>query len=312
MLNFLKLIRYKNLLIIILTQYLMRWCVIAPFLNTMKQDMQFPEGLFALLVLSTVLIAAAGYAINDYFDVKADFANHPDSVIVGNKISRRWAMTYNNILNLIGVALGFWISYKIGILKLGILFIFVSGGLWFYSALFKKQLIIGNIIVALFAALVPLLPIIYEIPMLNKVINPKGYDPFIVSVLFFYIAGYSIFAFLTTLAREIIKDIEDLEGDDVAGRNTIPVSWGIKTSKSIIISILLIIIALLIISYINFFQDFTSLIYISVFILIPILFVITKLIKANNKKDFHFISNSLKGIMVIGLLFSILFWFILK
>jgi 4-hydroxybenzoate polyprenyltransferase len=101
--DFLKLIRYKNLSIIILTQYLMRWCVIDPFLSTINHNMQFSEGLFALLVLSTVCIAAAGYAINDYFDVRVDTENHPDSVIVGTKISRRMAMAYNNILNFITI-----------------------------------------------------------------------------------------------------------------------------------------------------------------------------------------------------------------
>ncbi len=312
--DFLKLIRYKNLLIIILTQYLMRWCVIAPFLHTINQEMQFTEGLFALLVLATVCIAAAGYTINDYFDVKTDFANHPESVIVGTKISRRWAMTYNNIFNFIGVAIGFWISYKIGLWNLGFLFLFVSGGLWFYSALYKKQLIIGNIIVALFAALVPLLTVIYEIPLLNKVITPNRppIETTVVSIMFLYIAGYSVFAFLTTLAREILKDIEDLEGDDIAGRQTIPVTWGIKISKSIIISLLIIIIILLSVIYIYFFQDITSLIYISIFIVIPIAFLIIKLIKANQKSEFNYISNGLKGIMLLGLLFSLLLWFIIE
>ncbi|OFX28041.1 MAG: hypothetical protein A2X08_11570 [Bacteroidetes bacterium GWA2_32_17] len=313
-LDFLKLIRYKNLLIIVITQYLMRWCVIAPFLKTINQEMQFSEGLFALLVLATVLIAAAGYAINDYFDIKTDFANHPESVIVGTKISRRWAMTYNNIFNFIGVAIGFWISYKIELINLGFLFLFVSGGLWFYSALYKKQLIIGNIIVALFAAIVPLLTVIYEIPLLNKVITPNRppVEATVVSIMFLYITGYSIFAFLTTLAREIIKDVEDLEGDDISGRQTIPVTWGIKTSKSIIISILSIILILLSIIYINFFQDFTTLIYIMLFIFIPIIFLIIKLLKANKKADFHFISTGLKGVMLLGLLFSVLLWFVIE
>jgi len=311
-LDFLKLIRYKNLLIIVITQYLMRWCVIAPFLNTINQEMQFSEGLFALLVLSTVLIAAAGYAINDYFDVKTDFANHPESVIVGTKISRRWAMTYNNIFNFIGVAIGFWISYKIELINLGFLFLFVSGGLWFYSALYKKQLIIGNLIVALFAALVPLLTVIYEIPLLNKVITPLSYDPFVISIMFLFITGYSVFAFLTTLAREILKDIEDIEGDDISGRQTIPVTWGIKTSKSIVISILSIILILLSIIYINFFQDFTTLIYIMLFIFTPIIFLVIKLLKANKKADFHFISTGLKGVMLLGLLFSVLLWFVIE
>jgi 4-hydroxybenzoate polyprenyltransferase len=276
--------------------------------------MQFSEGLFALLVLSTVCIAAAGYAINDYFDVRVDTENHPDSVIVGTKISRRMAMAYNNILNFIGVALGFWISYKIGLFKLGFLFALISGGLWFYSALYKRQLIIGNLIVAIFAGLVPLLTVIYEIPLLNKVITPDRppVETTVVSVLFLYIAGYSAFAFLTTLAREILKDIEDLKGDDLVGRRTIPVEWGVKTSKAIVISLLAIILILLAIIYSYYFRDYISLIYLSISIAIPTLFLIFKLIKANEKKQYHFISTGIKGIMLAGLVFSVLLRFIIE
>jgi len=313
-LDFLKLIRYKNLVIIIITQYLMRWCVIAPFLNVINYEMQFSEGLFALLVLATVCIAAAGYAINDYFDIRVDMTNHPDSVVVGTRISRRWAMTINNVLNFIGVALGFWISHKIGLLTLGFLFVLVSGGLWFYSALYKRQLIIGNLIVALFAGLVPLLTVIYEIPLLNKIITPDRppVEATAASVIFMYVAGYSVFAFLTTLAREILKDIEDLEGDNIAGRQTIPVTWGIKTSKAIVVSLLVLIIALLTIVYVYSFKDFTSFIYLSVFIVLPTLFLIFKLIKASKKGQYHYISTGIKGIMLAGLFFSILLWFIIK
>ncbi len=309
--DFFKLIRYKNLSIIILTQYLMRWCVINSFLNIIHIDMQFSEGLFALLVLSTTCIAAAGYAINDYFDVRVDTENHPDSVIVGTKISRRMAMAYNNILNFIGVALGFWISYKIGLFKLGFLFALISGGLWFYSALYKRQLIIGNLIVAIFAGLVPLLTVIYEIPLLNKVITPDRppTDAPIVSVLFLYIAGYSAFAFLTTLAREILKDIEDLKGDDLVGRRTIPVVWGINAAKSIVISLLIIILTLLLLIYFYKFNDILALIYLSITIIIPIFYYIFKLIKAKEKGQYHYISTGIKGIMLAGLAYSILLRF---
>jgi len=313
MTDFFKLIRYKNLLIIVLTMYLMRWCVIAPFLDTINLEMQFSEVLFLLLVVSTVFIAAAGYAINDYFDIKTDLTNHPESVIVGNKISRRWAMAINNILNFIGVLLGFYIAYKISLINLGFIFLFASGGLWFYSALYKRQLIIGNLIVAIFSALVPLLAVLFEIPLLNKIITPNRppIESTVVSVIFLYVAGYAIFAFLTTLSREIIKDIEDLEGDNLVGRNTIPAYFGIKTSKIIVIVLLVVTILLLSIIYINFFQDFASLVYIFLLIVIPTVVSIYKIIKAKNKVDYHFVSKLLKLIMLFGLLFSVMLWFIL-
>jgi 4-hydroxybenzoate polyprenyltransferase len=312
--DFFKLIRYKNLLIIILTQYLMRWFVIYPFLQTVNYDLQFSEFNFFLLVMATVCIAAAGYAINDYFDIKVDMENHPESVIVGNQIPRRTAMTINNVLNFIGVLFGFWISYKIGLYQLGFLFVLVSGGLWFYSALYKKQLIIGNLIVALFAALVPILTIVYEVPLLNKIITPDRppIETTVVSTTVLFVAGYALFAFLTTFAREIIKDIEDIEGDKLNERKTIPAYWGIKASKGIIIALMVIIILALTFIYLKYFQDITSLFYIIIFIVLPTIYLIIKLLKAQLKPDYHFISKGLKGIMLAGLLFSILLMFIIE
>lgn len=311
--DILKLIRYKNLLIIILTQYLMRYCVIYPFLDSINYEPQFPGLNFLMLVLATVLIAAAGYAINDYFDIKVDMANHPDSVVVGTRISRFTAMTYNNVFNFAGVVLGFIISYSIGIYQLGFIFVLISGGLWFYSAIYKKQLITGNIIVALFAAFVPLLTVVYEIPLLNKMITPDRppVETTVVSVIFLYVAGFSVFAFLTTLAREILKDIEDIEGDRLNERRTIPVSWGVNTARYIVTTLLTIIVASVIFIWFAFFMDVISLIYILLFVVIPLIFLVFRLIKAKEKKHFHFVSIGIKGIMLSGLLFSVLLWFII-
>jgi 4-hydroxybenzoate polyprenyltransferase len=313
MLDYLKLVRYKNLLIIILTQYLMRWCVIYPFERSVNLSLQFSEFNFFLLVLSTVFIAAAGYAINDYFDIKVDLENHPNTVVVGTKISRVKAMSINNILNLVGVVIGFWISWSIGLWKLGFVFIFTTGILWFYSALYKRQLIIGNIIVALFASLVPLLTVIFEIPMLNKILNPtvppSQYS--MVSVVFIFIAGYSVFAFLTTLAREILKDIEDISGDSLNFRKTIPVIWGILYAKIIVVIILIIVVIALALIYFRFFNDNISVIYILIFIVFPIFYIIYKTIKATQKSDYRNISFAMKIVMLFGLMFSVLLHFIL-
>jgi 4-hydroxybenzoate polyprenyltransferase len=179
--------------------------------------------------------------------------------------------------------------------------------------LYKRQLVIGNIIVALFAAFVPLLTVIYEIPLLNKDITPTRppAEATLVSVMFMFVAGYAVFAFLTTLAREILKDIEDIEGDRLSERRTIPVVWGIKTAKIIIIALLGIVIATLGFIYINYFTDYVSLIYISICIVLPVVYVIIKIIKADSKPHYRHISIGMKGIMLAGLLFSVLLWFIL-
>src|SRR4030042_5064531 len=175
--EFLKLIRWPNLLIVILTMVLMRYAVIESLLGKIiviplsgtgegiPVTLQFPWYYFVLLVAATVFITAGGYVINDYFDIKTDLINR-GKVLVGTKIPRRKAMMWHNIFNIAGVAAGAWISLKAGYIWMGLLFLLVSGLLYFYSASYKRQFLIGNVIVAILTAMVPLLVIIYEWPFL--------------------------------------------------------------------------------------------------------------------------------------------------
>src|SRR5664280_1844778 len=233
--EFLKLIRWQNLILIISTMILMRYAVLAPLVSRIgvilikgsgeeiPMTLQFPWYDFALLVLATVCITAGGYVINDYFDIKTDLINK-GKVIVGTKIPRRKAMMWHSIFNIAGVAAGFYISFKSGYFWLGILFLVVSGLLYFYSASYKRQFLIGNIIVALLTAMVPMLVVFYEWPALYKyyIINAVSLPP--MNFIIYWVGGFALFAFLTNLAREIIKDIEDFEGDIAYGRNTVHIS----------------------------------------------------------------------------------------
>ena len=165
--SFLKLIRWQNLVIIIMTQFLMRYAILGPVAglinvtisstgNIEPLALQLPLADFIILVLSTVFIAAGGYVINDYFDIRTDLINRGE-VIVGKRITRRKAMMWHNILNIAGVAAGFYISYRVGYFWIGIIFLMVSGLLYFYSATYKRQLLVGNIVVAILTAMVPLI-----------------------------------------------------------------------------------------------------------------------------------------------------------
>ncbi|RLD72364.1 MAG: prenyltransferase, partial [Bacteroidetes bacterium] len=236
MLAFLKLIRIQNLLIVAATQYLMRFAVIAPILAINDFSLQMTEFEFFILVFSTVCLTAAGYVINDYFDTKTDNLNRPETVIVGKSVSRRSAMTLHLIFNLAGVIGGFYVSYKIGLYQLGIIFLIVSGILWYYSTSYKRQFLIGNVLVAILTGLVPFMVILFEMPELNNayrdVLIENGVN---FNHVFFWVAGFSFFAFITTLSREIIKDTEDFEGDSAYGRNTVPIMLGIQWTKIIII-----------------------------------------------------------------------------
>ena len=253
MIDFFKLIRYKNLLIIAVTQYLMRYCIIKPILDINGFKLQLDNFHFALLVLSSVLITAAGYVINDYFDTKTDMLNRPETVVVGKVISRRMAMLIHIILNIMGVGIGIYLSVKVGILALGLAYILASGVLWFYSTTYKRQFLIGNFIVAIFTAMVPFVVVIFEIPLLNQVYREILIQNSInFNNILAWVGGFSFFAFLATIIREIIKDIEDFEGDLAFGCNTLPVVLGIKTSKIVIISIILINIVLLVLIYLRY------------------------------------------------------------
>ena len=314
-LNYLKLIRFKNLLIIALTQYLMRYAVLLPMISGFES--QFSHFNFFLLVLSTVSLAAAGYAINDYFDAQTDILNRPKTVIVGEHISRNATMNLHIILNILGIALGLYVSYSIHLWKLVYIYVFISGLLWFYSTSFKRQFLIGNVIIALLTAIVPLMPVLYEIPPLNAFYREGlilAHQNF--NYLFFWSAGFAIFAFITTLTRELLKDVEDFEGDKAYGRRTLPIVSGVKISKVVAVSLVSITVGLIIFAYFNYLQiNFSEVLfsYISSgWVILTVLlniFLIYKIIKADTKEDWHFTSNLSKLIMLVGVLYSILLYF---
>ena len=313
---FLNLIRWQNLLIVIITMVLMRYAVLGPLISKigvilikgageeMPMVLQFPWYDFMLLVAATVFITAGGYVINDYFDIKTDLINK-GKVIVSTKIPRRQAMMWHNIFNIAGVSAGFYISWKAGYIWLGALFLIVSGLLYFYSASYKRQFLIGNIVVAILTALVPLLVVLYEWPALYKyyAINAITLPEF--NFIFYWIGGFALFAFLTTLTREIIKDIEDFEGDAAYGRNTVPVVIGVLSSKIVSVSLIIITIVLLFLTWYFFINDAITLIYLSAAIVLPLLYVIFKVVISQNRKQLHSASSFMKIVMLTGILYSV-------
>ena len=307
MLPFIKLIRIQNLIIVAVTQYLMRYAIIEPILKVNDFELQLSNFNFFILVLSTVLLTAAGYVINDYFDTKTDTINRPDTVVVGRKIGRRATMAIHVIFNIIGIIGGFYISYKIGLYQLGFIFFLVTGILWYYSTSYKRQFLIGNLIVAILTGLVPLMVILFEMPVLYKeysdiLIENKAN----LNHVFYWIAGFSFFAFITTLIREIVKDMQDFEGDSAFGRNTLPIILGIFYTKLIVSFLIISTITTLTLVYLKFLigSDLT-LWYLIIGEIIPLIFILFKLFTAKTKKNYSLISNLLKIIMLIGIAYSV-------
>jgi 4-hydroxybenzoate polyprenyltransferase len=313
---FFQLIRWQNLLIIILTMVLMRYAVLAPIISKIgvilikgsgeeiPMSLQFPWYDFVLLVAATVFITAGGYVINDYFDIKTDLINK-GKVIVGTKIPRRKAMLWHSVFNIAGVVAGFYISYKAGYIWLGSLFLVVSGLLYFYSASYKRQFLIGNIIVALLTALVPMLVVFYEWPALYKYYTLNAIRLPQINFILYWVGGFGLFAFLTNLIREIIKDIEDFEGDIAYGRNTVPVILGVLSTKIVSIFLIVVTILLLYLTWHYFVNDTITFIYLTTVIVLPLIFVIYKLVTSKEKKQLHSASRIMKIVMLTGVLYSV-------
>ncbi|MDT8402083.1 MAG: geranylgeranylglycerol-phosphate geranylgeranyltransferase [Bacteroidales bacterium] len=318
MIAFFKLIRWKNLAIIIITQFLIKFALIDTLAASITLDgilpglagsfiiLQLPFIDFLLLVFATVSITAGGYAINDYFDIRTDLVNKGE-VIVGTKIPRRRAMMWHNILSALGVLAGFWVSYRTGFSWMGIFFLLVSGLLYFYSVIYKKQFLIGNIVVALLTSMVPLLVVVFEILAIYNYYGSELIRLSTIDVIFYWVAAFSVFAFLTTLAREIVKDMEDFEGDSVYGSRSLPVLAGISVSKVVAFFILAATIILMIIMWALYIKDIISLLYILLAIVLPLVFGILFLIRGKRAEHFGTVSAIIKLAMLTGIMYTLLF-----
>jgi len=297
----------------------MRYLIVEPLLPSPSFTLQFDDLHFMLLVMGTIFIAAAGYIINDYFDIRTDRINKPAKVVVGETIDRRTAMILHSLLNILGIGIGVYLSLHIGILALSFIFFFTAGLLWFYSTNYKRQFLIGNLIVAFLTAMVPFIVVLFEIPSLNKAYGDimLQYNSNF-NYIFFWVVGFSMFAFITTLIREIIKDAEDFEGDQAYGMKTLPIVAGENLTKAIISTLILIAIGLLIFILVRFIMfsaeevDYISMIYITGFIIIPLFILLTLVLLAKSRDDYHRSSKLIKFIMLFGVLYSGIVYYLIK
>lgn len=297
----LRLIRWPNLLIIILTQVLVRYCIVKPYLAQAGVSSYFSFHNFLLLVLTTVLLAAAGYIINDYFDLRIDRVNKPERMILGKRLGARQGILLHLIFNAIALMLGFYLAYRAGSLRLGFIFLLIAGMLWMYSARYKRSLLVGNIVVSTLSALVVLVVWLFEIYMLRS----QGYDLHVLaSKVSVVVWVYAAFAFMVSLIREIVKDLEDLEGDKVAACQTLPILAGITATKSIAIALTLLTMLLLAFGQYLLLQQGLKIIF--WYYIMPVQLMMINLLmqinKSSQSSDFRLPSNLAKIIMLAGIL----------
>lgn len=309
---YLKLIRLQNLLFIAIIQLLMHTVVILPILQIFGFEMAMSTDMLCLLMAATIFIAAGGYTLNDYFDVKIDAINRPDRQIVGVIINRRNAMVLHQFLTGIGVACGLLLSYFAQSFTLAFIFIVVPGLLWFYSASYKRQFLIGNLVVAFLAALVILVVGITQIAFLKKEFGMLIFETNIPQQIYGWIGGYATFSFLMTWIREIIKDMEDEKGDREMECRTMAIKWGINKTKMFLYCLIFITTAgLFLINqlYIHF-EGTLTIRYIIFGFVIPFIALCYLIYIAKTPAEYRQASTLSKVIMIIGVLYSFVFYYL--
>ena len=306
--GFIRLIRTPNLFFIGLTQLLFYFCIVT-------RQREINPGSYTtlsltdlvLLILASVLIAAGGYVINDYFDLNIDRINKPKRLVIERVINRRWAILWHFCLSLLGVLVSIYLSWRSGNPLIGIINVLAVILLWFYSTNFKKQLLIGNIIIALLTAWVVLVIYVYEAKA-NFLALPESQVNYVTSVFKMAIL-YGGFAFIISLIREVVKDIEDMHGDLKYNCKTLPIVWGLNAAKLFVSIWLIVLIAAILILqvYALQLQWYWMVIYNCITILLPLVLVVVKVIRATQSKDFSSISALIKTVMLAGIL-SLLFF----
>jgi len=320
--HFFRLIRSINLMVIGLTMV-----VVYIFINQIdivSKGVQELNNLnFLLLIVSTLLIAAAGNMINDYFDVKADRINKPNRLIIGKYIKRRWAMVLHWSFNVLGLCIALYVGYKLQNVWVPLIAFFSINALWFYSAYFKRKPLIGNLIVAFLLGVIPIHVLLFSKPIqaVDVPINDVVFSldkTFLIAVVLF-VAGL---AFCQNLTRELIKDIQDVRGDVRLGAKTFPIKFGIKKTKLIIgvIVVLTLLLMTYFASYIALFEAEQSLLhsphildvnmtffnpmFYYFLVLSAVLFLLSSVIALafNKRKTYKISSVILKLAMVTGLL----------
>ena len=308
---FLRLVRLPNLVMIAVTQVLFYVTLVQPFYSTKEFIISIPfKGLhFLLLIISSLLIAAAGNIINDYFDRNIDEINKPEKKIIDKLIKRRWAIVMHIVFSFTAIIIGFYIDSQTPVFWLGVSNTICVLLLFGYSISFKKQLLVGNVLISLLTAWV----IFVCFLCYYRTLSCSGCDPFewqatlrrFIRISFLY-AG---FAFVISLIREVVKDMEDIEGDKKYGCKTIPIAWGIPASKVFVAVWLVVLFGMISIVQIYVWQLgwYWSAAYSVLLILGPLVWILRKLYQAQVPKDYHQLSTLIKLVMLAGLLSMVFF-----
>ncbi|MFI8380164.1 geranylgeranylglycerol-phosphate geranylgeranyltransferase [Leeuwenhoekiella sp. NPDC079379] len=291
--TFLKLIRYKNLLLIILTQVLVHY----GFLKALHLPVLLNHFNFTLLVLATVCIAAAGYIINDLNDVESDLINKPSKTYIPHYFSENFAFNSYLVFNIGGVGLGFLLCNRLGLSNFTTVFVLISALLYVYANFLKRVILIGNLVVSLVVASAIFILLIFDIlPFLNS-FQKELLTPFSV------VRDYGIFSLLLNFLREIVKDIEDANGDYAVGIKSLPIVLGLERTAKIA-GYISVVYIFTILGYIYLYvqTNVWLFLYLVSAVIVPLVIFCIKARYADKKKHYAYMSRILKFIMFTGIL----------
>lgn len=301
---YVRLLRWPNLLIVFLTQLLIWACVIHPLKKTATEQVLFLDFFhFALLSLTTVFIAAAGYIINDYFDVAIDRINKPSAVIIGRLVSQKAALAAYIILNSLGMAIAVFLAKALMLPMLALFQLFCVLLLFVYAARLKRSYLSGNVVVSLLTALTIIILAAYE-PALYSYFKMDGIkttkDTLWINPVALIIV-YALFAFLVTWMREIVKDIQDRVGDMAAGCRTLPIVSGVNIARRWVIVLgILVVIILIQAAFVLFCEEWIVLsVYVVAALICPVLTFLFRLLK--QQEEYAKLSKQLKILMLLGI-----------
>lgn len=307
-----RLIRGTNLIFLAILLWMMDRCVAVPVMQNILFDAVLPSWLLAMIITATVLIAAGGYVINDYFDVKIDRINRPDELIITRSWDKQHAFRLSLILNGIGMLLGLAVAFICRSWTLGIIYIMTPGVLWFYSSGYKRQLLLGNIVIGLVSGLTPMLIAFANIGYAHVRFDRMGdiisQTP-LAHELYIWLGGFGLFAMLTTLIREIIKDMQDMEGDAEMECHSLPVVLGEQWTKVIVSVLALVTMGLMV--YCNyallpfdtaFRSPNTRFLYFG--LLTPMVGMLVLLWSAKIPSDYKAVQLTMKFVMFMGTMFG--------
>ena len=305
-----RLVRWSNLLFLAALIWLMEKWVAVPILDKAAFGEQMPWYVLLLLMLATVLIAAGGYVINDYFDVKIDRINRPDELIVTRTVSKPTAMRLSIGLSAAGMVCGLVLALLLRSMTFAILFIIVPGLLWFYSSSYKRLFMVGNLTISLLAALTPMMVAMANVAVLQ--LRYAAILPYttLVHDLYAWLGGFALFAFLLTWIREIVKDMQDQMGDRELECHSMPVVWGDVWTKVFVTA--LIVLTLAVIGHLwyhvlPFDRGWTSLStrYILFGVVTPLVGSLGLLWSAKIPSDYKTCQQLVKFTMLLGMLYCI-------